>query len=198
MKPILTLFFTALFGLVYSQQKGQLFQLDSSGNYCAAVLTDSFKYHMAEQEHDNWCWAACIEMVLEYQGLNVSQTQIVKKAYGEIVNRPADCDMTTNTANGWRLGSEKIKAREVMHFDAKYVIDALAKKYPLIVGLNMPGQNIGHAYVLTAIYFHVDSKGKPVPDYVVLRDPWGPNPDKTSVNWFDFNRRINCMVYVTF
>jgi hypothetical protein len=182
--------------LVFAQ--GEIYQKGNSNDFCAAVLTEKFKFFHAEQEYDNWCWAACIQMVLNYQGINVDQKAIVTKAYGGLVNKPANCDVMTNAANGWSYEGTEIEAWQVSEVSSKDLIAALANKYPVIIGLNMPGQDVGHAYVLTGIWFRYDQNKKKVPYEVVLRDPWPPNPDKTTIPWSDFKSRINCIVHVTY
>lgn len=179
--------------------QGEIYQIGDENNYAAAVKTDKFKYYAATQEYDNWCWAACIQMVLNYQGLYVDQCLIVKKAFGieQCVNKPADCSTIQTGTNGWGINGKTVKA--VVDFSASTfeLVDQLAYKNPVIIGLNMPGQNIGHAYVLTAVFFQYDYNQKKVPYKVVLRDPWPTNPSRHEFEWNDFVRRINCITYVT-
>ena len=137
-------------------------------------------------------------MVLKYQGMKISQKEIVTKAYGAIVNRPADCNTTTNAANGWNFNGKVIKAWAVNSSTPKSFIDALAHKYPIIIGLNMPHQNVGHAYVLTAVFYRYDSDNNYVPYKVRLRDPWPYNKNIYETDWADFSQRINCIVHVTY
>ena len=40
------------------------------------------------QHMNQWCWAACIEMVFRYYGLVVPQGVIVQQTWGGIVNLP--------------------------------------------------------------------------------------------------------------
>lgn len=177
--------------------EGEVFHLSGTDNYCAAIKTDCFKFSFAEQEFDNWCWAACIQMVLHYQGLDITQSDIVIKAHGSLVNLPADCFTTTKAANDWNYNGTNIKAWQVNSTTPKDFIDALAHKYPIIVGLNMPSSKVGHCYVLTAIFYNY-SNDLYVPYWVKLRDPWGPNPDIFETSWSDFINRINCIVHVTY
>ncbi|WGF93341.1 hypothetical protein [Aequorivita marisscotiae] len=81
---------------------------------------------------------------------------------------------------------------------AHSIINDLAYKYPLIVGLNIPNQNIGHAYVLTAVFFQYDNYNRKIPYKVVLRDPWPSNPSRLELDWSDFIGRINCLTHITF
>lgn len=42
---------------------------------------DDFDTKFAQRKHF-WCWAACIEMVLEYEGVSIDQDAIVERSYG--------------------------------------------------------------------------------------------------------------------
>lgn len=182
----------------YAQTEGELFQVRGTDTFVAAIATEKFRYFVARQNQDNWCWAACTQMVLNYQGVSVSQNDIVEKAFHTIVNRPADCSIITDAADGWEVNGTVLKSFADGHIRAAEMIDVLAHKYPLIIGLNMPNQNVGHCYVLTAIYFHYDDDGNVFPFKVALRDPWPTNPSRVELTWNDFSHRINCIVHITY
>lgn len=179
--------------------QGEVYQIGDANDYAAAVKTEKFQFFIAEQNYDNWCWAACIQMVLHYQGQKFDQCSIVKKALRmtSCINQPADCYTIETGATGWTINGRVVKARVDFTPSAFELIDQLAFKAPVIIGLNMPGQNIGHAYVLTAVFFQYDSNNKKIPYKVVLRDPWPSNPSRKEIGWNDFIKRINCITYVT-
>ena len=191
---IFAIFFVPIF---CSGQKlgGELFHFAGTNRYAAGVKKDQFDFSQAKQEEDNWCWAASISMVLHYQGISVTQKAIVEKALGFSANRPASCDIMIRAANGWQKAGKTLSAFEENDLSPKNIIDILANKYPLVVGMNMPNQNVGHAYVLTAIHF---TENKGTPDSVVLRDPWPTNEDRHVITWTDFIQRHNCIVHFTF
>lgn len=178
--------------------RGEIYQLGNSPIYVAAITRDHFEFFEARQQFDNWCWAACTQMVLNYQGVSVNQEQIVVKAFGRLINTGADCSTIVNAASGWNLNGTRIRAFSVDSRSPGSMIDALANKYPIIIGLNMPNQSIGHAYVLTAVYFNYDSTGQKIPFKVTLRDPWPTNNETVELDWNDFSHRINCIVHVTY
>jgi len=195
---IILLFFSVqwLFG------QGEIYKIKGEyyrGNqvYCAGVKTDIFKYSAASQENDNWCWAACVQMVLHYQGVYVSQRDLVRKAFGTTENRPANGAAIVRAANGWRVDGKTIVAG-MGNKSTINLIDDLAFHYPVIIGLDMPGQNVGHAFVLTAIFYYYDDNNTMRPYKVVLRDPWGynDNPSRHELGWSDFYNRINTIVHV--
>jgi len=202
MKNYKGIFTTIIFITVYSIgfSQGRIFQIDGRNDYAAAVKSEKFKFYAAAQEENNWCWAACIQMVLNYQGSYIDQCKIVKKAFRttQCINKPADCYTIEDGINGWTVNNKQINGKVDFSPSAHELIDQLAYRNPVIIGLNMPNQNIGHAYVLTAVYFKYDSNNRKIPYEVVLRDPWPENKSRQVFGWNDFVSRINCITYVTF
>jgi ABC-type bacteriocin/lantibiotic exporter with double-glycine peptidase domain len=197
MKRIALTFLFCFVFMAFCHGQGRIYHIRGSNTYVAAILTEKFQPSYITQKENNWCWAACIQMVLHYQGINVSQSTIVANVFGSAQNRPAGCEVITEAANGWKYNGQVIQAfsSQISAYD---MIDDLANTYPLIIGLNMPGQNVGHAYVLTAIYFYYANDGSEIPFQVTLRDPWPGNPPTTTISWQDFTSRINCVVHVTY
>lgn len=56
----------ALFVSAQQYRGGELFQIKNSDIFWAAVMTEYFREYVAKQEEDFWCWAACVQMVLNY------------------------------------------------------------------------------------------------------------------------------------
>ena len=54
-------------------------------NY-VGIKTENFNYYASSQRNSNWCWAASIQMILNYYGVNITQEQIVEKSYGKSTN----------------------------------------------------------------------------------------------------------------
>lgn len=182
--------------------QGRIYQIGTGNDYAAAVKSDQFHFYASNgtQEEDMWCWAACIQMILDYQGArNIEQCEIVKKAFGmtSCINRPGTCYNIENGANGWVINGKRVSATVDFSPSVFELVDQLAYKNPVVIGLNMPGQNIGHAYVLTAIFFRYNSENKKVPYKVALRDPWPGNPSRQEFSWNDFVNRINCITYIS-
>lgn len=157
------------------------------------------------QVQSNWCWAACIQMVLNYHGLYVSQADVVNRIYGSpYVNEPANESQVLAALSGWALD---VRGR-VSGINAyggstrvQEIVNGLSGKWPLIVGLSNPNGGVGHAYVLTAIYFsnQYDYYGNIsgyIPDKVVLRDPWPTSQSRQEISWSDFTSRCNMAVKV--
>lgn len=173
------------------------------GVYVAGVPTTQFEWFAApslggKQRQANWCWAACIQMVLNYHGLYVSQEQIVARVYGALVDQPGDLGQMLYALQGWapdvRGRASQILATSV-NITANDVVGDLTNRWPLIVGLK--GQPIGHAYVLTAVTFKDDPRtGGRTMQSVVLRDPWPGNPSRVEMSWSEFVARVETIVRV--
>jgi hypothetical protein len=127
------------------------------------------------QRSQNWCWAASIAMVFRYHGLNVTQEEIVRHAFGRIEDWPGDGRVIARALSRvWSDGSGRRFQVNARVFDAYLgraeldnlaILDALADEQPLIYGA------IGHATVLTAARYHQSSAG-PVVVEAVVHDPY--------------------------
>jgi hypothetical protein len=177
--------------------------------FSCGVPTQEFEFMRAQsmnggsQLQSNWCWAACVQMVLNYHGLQVSQQDVVRRIFGPgEPNNPAHEPQILAALSGWapdaRGGYSQIFAQGGFT-PLEQIIEALAYKWPLIVGLRNPNGGVGHAYVMTGIYYtvQVNAWGNPVgyiPDRVILRDPWPGNLSRQEISWYEFQQR--CMMAV--
>lgn len=171
----------------------------SPGYFVAGVRTDRFQFLAAQgsQHRSNWCWAACVQMVLQYHGLRVTQEQIVQKVYGRLVDAPAGPQQVMYALNGWvpDTRGHRAQVRATSYgINEQTLIQDLSDARPLIVGLQgMPGN---HAFVLTAIYFVRDPYGHLQPTGVVLRDPWPGNQSRQEWPWQQFTSRCTFVARV--
>ena len=125
--------------------------------FVAGIPSAEFEYFAAtdvagRQRQANWCWAATVQMVLNYHGLFVSQEQIVHRIYGDLVDRPAGPNEILEALSGW---APDARGRFSSIYATPYIVRGsdivrdLASRWPIVVGLR--GEPIGHAYVLTAV-----------------------------------------------
>ena len=158
--------------------------------YNAGVYTVNF--NTAKQKGDFWCWAACIEMVLRYHGMDVSQESMVQKIHGSLVDKTAQpmevLQALTGTVQNVSGGTSHVYAEGYQGL-YQYFIQDLINGYPLIVALNY-GTEIGHAVVLTAVSFSMDMFGNYYPFSVTFRDPWPGNMDRQEIPFLMF--RAGC------
>lgn len=176
---------------------GEIFQIRETDVYWAAVKTEYFKDYVACQEEDFWCWAACVQMVLNYQGVDVDQEDVVNRAKGRRINEGGSAYDIQRAADGWDTGTHVIRAKidSPLTVSAQTFINDLVDKYPLIIGLKMPGQSIGHAYVLTGISFR-KSGNSYQPLEVILRNPSPSSESREKLEWSEFKRRVQTIVHV--
>lgn len=137
-------------------------------------------------------------MVLNYHGLYVTQEQIVQRIFGQLIDQPGDAQMILTALSGWapdaRGRYSTIHATPYVLRGSDIVRD-LANRWPLIVGLR--GDPVGHAYVLTGVYYTVDQYNEPVFQSVILRDPWPTTSSRNEMSWGEFERKLMFMARVS-
>lgn len=132
----------------------------------------------AQQECQNWCWAACIEAIFSVHGYSVSQQTIVNRLFGSPQCSTATGPQIINTITGqWQSeDGEDFYAQAAPLLDLSFgisnpqasamVAQELAAGNPLINGA------MGHATVLTAMTYLRDVYSRGQPTQIVVRDPW--------------------------
>lgn len=140
---------------------------------CEAGIDSSIAHVTAAaaggQHLSQWCWAACIEMVFRYYGLQVPQARIVQETWGGIVNLPAQPgQIMMNLNRSWIDGAGRRFGASGDAFTANPITAAqdLAQDMPLIIG------TMGHAMVLTSLSYMRDQFGNGNVTAAVVRDPW--------------------------
>lgn len=165
-----------------AQPRGEVVCIDKS--VFVAFCGDSFEEYICKQEKDNWCWAACVQMIMRCYGEWESQSNIVERVYGEAYNWTStgnDIAEAFNGWNGWRVKSFKQKSVQIL-------IDELLSHGSILVG------KAEHAYLLTQIYYTKDYKGNLNPFKAILINP---KTAKEEVrDWSDFFPKINTIVSI--
>lgn len=150
-----------------------------------------------KQLQSRWCWAACIQIILNYHGLAVHQEDLVRHLYGtKWINKGADEDQMLNALNSWS-GEQSGKSVNILAKGGLYapevLIKALAYKWPLIVGLSKAEEH--HAVVLTSIEYVVD-QGQFIPLKVSLFDPWPDAPTNRMLTWSAFQQQCSAAIEI--
>jgi hypothetical protein len=143
---------------------------------CHAGIDSSIAHVVAAavggQHLSQWCWAACIEMVFRYYGLQVPQEQIVQQTWGGIADLPAyPGHILANLNRPWiDLSGRRFRVSgDAFSANPMTAAQDLAQDMPLIIG------TLGHAMVLTALTYVVDRSGNGRVTAAIVRDPW---PDR--------------------
>ena len=193
-----------IFAIFFSSTPNAEIQQLQQNLFVAGIPSDQFEFFSSptqngRQRQTNWCWAASVQMVLNYHGLYVAQEQVVQRIYGAQVDRPADPNQILHALTGWAPDSRgrysSIHANPYTYSGSQIVQD-LANRWPLIVGLRNPSGGIGHAVVLTAVYYSVDQLNNPIFQGVVIRDPWPGSPSRQEMPWNEFQSRLMFMTHI--
>lgn len=179
----------------FAQRRGCVVRID--GSISVACVNDYMEYCHHRQYKDNWCWAACVQMVLDYYGLDVSQSRIVERTYGDGYDFTANKNDIIGALNGWYVGGYTVRASYERYKNAKVLIDAISSGRPLIIGLNENYSSTGHAYVLSHIFFTRDYNGNMTPTRVVVINPANSGDLEESLEWSEFYKKINTIITVT-
>jgi len=155
--------------------QAQYFTDLGNNNYSLGLPSDQFKDVYANQRKSNWCWAACVQMVMNYQGIKIEQEEIVMKTFGSLVDQPAYVPDMIKAITGWAPSVDGHKnfifCDNLNSLSFKELYESLNRGKPFIVGLRNLSDGVGHAYVLTAVTFKMKGVER-VPDKVILRNPW--------------------------
>ena len=164
-----------------------------SNHYAAGIPTHDFEFyaaphHQGRQRQANWCWAACIQMVLNWHGLYVKQEDIVARLFGATPDAPATPDQIIALLSGWlpdsRGRASGVRAEPLPQDPAQVVAD-LSWRWPYIVGLRGPGA-VGHVVVWSAVTYSLDQHQRPRFTGVVIRDPSPVSPSRQELTWNEF------------
>jgi hypothetical protein len=184
------------FALAVSARAQDIRQI-GPGLWAAGIPTDEFDYFAApetegRQRQSNWCWAATVQMVLNYHRIVVSQEQVVQRVFGGDINAAGQPREILAALSGWAFqlnGRPAVITASPIVFQGSDIVSDLAYHWPMIVGIAEPGGG-GHAYVLTAVTYSVGWENQPIFRSVVLRDPWPGNPSRIEVPWGVFRSRV--------
>jgi hypothetical protein len=151
------------------------------------VSIKNFSAVTARQQTGVWCWAACIQMVLNFNGINWTQSQVVEDTKGQIVLEGASIQEIMNFFPRWHVEQNGRK----WYGDCFYVqgmppvsmiITQLEINRPLIIGVNqhhvvilhkaafVGGPNVPPGFVLPG--GRIPQDGTEQIRYVVIFDPW--------------------------
>lgn len=109
--------------------RGQIVAIDNS--VFVAMVDTSIEDCICIQEKENWCWAACVQMILRYNGQYVSQCDIAARVLGDSFNRTASGNQIESAFDGW-LG---YSVHSYQSKKSRYFIDEISSGHPLIIGI---------------------------------------------------------------
>ncbi|MGZ3753283.1 MAG: C39 family peptidase [Mucilaginibacter sp.] len=144
------------------------------------IPSESFNYFASSQHNSNWCWAASLQMIFNYYGVNITQEQIVARSYGvdpsgNLPNWTGNFEVITENLNNWSVDNNgrRYGVQAIFNQGAPtpiYLIQQLTLQHPVLIGYQS-GPNSGHAVVITACSY-IETYYGPVIQSIVVRDPW--------------------------
>jgi hypothetical protein len=147
------------------------------------IPRNEFEFYAAAQQNSQWCWAASIQMVLNYYGVSIGQQQIVGRTYGtdpygRLPNWSGSFQAITANLNNWSIdnnGAPYVVQASVYPGapTPAYLLRELQDKHPVMIGY-ASGPQSGHAVVITAASYIPSPQG-PMIQSLIVRDPW-PSP----------------------
>lgn len=171
----------------WSQSAPNLFEVSSYG----------FE-HFRAQERPDWCWVAAIQMVLNYQGIDISQCEIVKRLGMDCNAKELQLGSASDVVvamNGWDINSRgrasAVQATTLAVSNGTSLISDVSTNWPVIVGLKGDDDQPGHVYVLTAVEYSwkPGTWNHPVFWEVELYNPW-PGEGREWMYGSEFADRI--------
>lgn len=150
------------------------------------IPRNEFEFYAAAQQNSQWCWAASIQMVLNYYRVSINQKQIVARTYGvdpygRLPNWSGSFQAITANLNNWSVDNsgDPYVVRATLYPGAPtpaYLLRELQEQHPVMIGY-ASGPSSGHAVVITAASYSPSPQG-PIIHTLIVRDPW---PSSTNV-----------------
>lgn len=143
------------------------------------IRSDILNNNFAVQRNSMWCWAAAIQMILRYYGVNISQEDIVKQSFGvdewgNIKNKPAGFDIMTQHLNkfGIDVKGKHYVVQSLLHPGAPeptLLLRELSANRPILLSYqSRPRMN--HAVVCTAAKIVLENNETKIKN-IIVRDP---------------------------
>ncbi|MBL4755197.1 MAG: C39 family peptidase [Flavobacteriales bacterium] len=158
------------------------------GVYETGIEFDQFMHFAERQVGQNWCWAACVEMVLHYYGIRITQYDIVERTFGtdpdgNLPDWGASPSVVHENLNNWGVDNEglpyKIRARYFPKVPSPVdFLNQLIRRKPIIVGYNHHGS--GHAVVVTGACFKINRNNFVSVKSIIVQDPSGESVEYTA------------------
>ncbi len=166
-----------------------LLQSPAEYHYHVGIPSEKFNIVVDYQEKSNWCWAATMQMIYNYYGIDITQEQIVARSFGHdpITGMPPDSAATFELVN-WNLNGKGVDNAGRRYFvrhelyvgppDVNRLIRTLHERRPVLVGY-ASGPNSSHAVIVSGCTYKQTFWGPQI-QTLVVRDP---DPSKVFTNY---------------
>ena len=139
------------------------------------IPTADFNFVSAAQLRTEWCWAASIQMVLNWYGVPVKQSDVVGRIYGRTVDRAATEDAMARALRGTAYNRKHEKVR--LYAERRqgipptgFLLDELGNRHPLLITFHST-RTMLHAVVITSAEYERNERGGVHVTALTFRDP---------------------------
>lgn len=170
----------ALLGLLFVPGVARSTAVTAQQPIYVGIPRERFEFVTAAQQNSQWCWAASIQMVLNYYGVNINQSQIVARTYGsgpmgQLPDWPGSFEAITRNLNNWSFDNNGTPYVVTATLGGgpptpAILLEELNNQRPVILAYRS-GPNSGHAVVVTAASF-VPTMYGPMIQSIIVRDPY--------------------------
>lgn len=154
------------------------------------------------QKQSNWCWAACTQMILNYNGTDVEQEELVMMLYDSLLNQKASFLDLYNIFGGNQFLSFSQNPMIVSIFEDTTISplklkEELSNKWIPLIGLNYLNDTMsrGHMYLAIGVTYQIDC-GRYIPKKLLLFDPMPRRKQYIEISWEDFLLRNPEIAYI--
>jgi hypothetical protein len=146
--------------------------------YYVGIPNSRMNYYASVQQKPQWCWAASIQMVMNYYQVDIDQQMVVERTYGtnpdgELPNWSANVETIHLNLN--HKGIDKNGKKYIVNARAgkgapepALLIDELSQKKPVVIAYQADFG--GHVVIITALSYFETPRG-PIIRSIVVRDP---------------------------
>jgi hypothetical protein len=148
-----------------------------AGPVRVGIPPDWFDSVSAAQQLPNWCWAACVEMILNWHHVPTNQHLIVTYVFGAPINEPGTDESISRTLNGWArsVDGRIVTVQSVVFAGAPHfelLIRELGSGRPILCAYDPgTGSSVGHAVVVTEAEYELTPQGVRLTS-IAYRDPY--------------------------
>lgn len=148
------------------------------------IPTQRFNFAAAAQQQDEWCWAASVQMILNWYGIGVTQDMVVARTKHVLIDQAGSDMDISNALSGWAMTTNgqlvTIRSMAAPGLPPPAVLlTELGKGHPILLTF-ATGMYSGHAVVITAASYFPTNYGPQVVS-LVIRDPW-PSPANVATS----------------
>lgn len=161
------------------------------------IPSEALDVTYSSQRNSMWCWAASIQMVLQYHGIRTVQQDIVARTFGpdaqgNLPNKPGDLKNITANLNNFNVDRAGTTYQVESIFGegappVSLLLDEMDRREPLIIGYRS-GPNMGHAVVVTGAVYSQTPQG-PMIHKIIVRDPWPSDENRATNGRVEYDAR---------